>query len=200
MIFLTACASFAASFVMTGCSTPAKRSSTERENRVGLFRAFASVSESPNSPKDDLMVRTSGATDWKAPLDLLEVTSFYGKRHRDFHEGVDFKADVGSPVYAVDSGVVAYAGNKIRGYGRMIILAHNHSGLATVYAHHSKNFVKKGQKIKRGQLIAHSGRSGHVTGPHLHFEVRKGSDPIDPLPLLKRMRPRLANVDKADSS
>lgn len=178
--------------IFSGCSTAAMRASARKasertEARAGLFRAFAQGSAAGSARANDI-------ADWKPPLDQMQVTSPFGKRRQEFHEGIDLRAENGTPVYAVDSGVVAYAGNKIRGYGRMVVLVHDRYGLTTVYAHHSKILVKNGQKVNRGQLIARSGSSGQVTGPHLHFEVRKGSSPIDPLPLLKKTRPRFAQV------
>ena len=116
--------------------------------------------------------------DW--PLDDVEVTSTFGRRGRSFHEGIDLKAKHGTPVYAAQAGKVLYSGSKIRGYGRMVILRHN-GAIATVYAHNSRLMVRKGEFVKKGQLIAMSGNTGHSSGPHLHFEVRRGFAAVDPL-------------------
>lgn len=116
--------------------------------------------------------------DW--PLDAVEVTSTFGRRGRSFHEGIDLKAKHGTPVYAAQAGKVLYSGAKIRGYGRMVILRHN-GAIATVYAHNSRLMVRKGEFVKKGQLIAMSGNTGHSSGPHLHFEVRRGFAAVDPL-------------------
>ena len=116
--------------------------------------------------------------DW--PLDSVEVTSTFGRRGRSFHEGIDLKAKQGTPVYAAQAGKVLYSGSKIRGYGRMVILRHN-GAIATVYAHNSRLMVRKGEFVKKGQLIAMSGNTGHSSGPHLHFEVRRGYAAVDPL-------------------
>lgn len=117
------------------------------------------------------------------PLQLHEVTSEYGKRKRNFHEGVDFRAKPGTPVIAAQSGRVIYAGKRIRGYGNMLVLKHEH-GVATVYAHNSRLLVHEGQTLKKGQKIAVSGNTGRSTGPHLHFEVRIGPDAVDPMVFL----------------
>lgn len=117
------------------------------------------------------------------PLDSVTVTSPFGFRHGDRHEGLDLRAPLGTPVYAAHSGVVLYSGNGISGYGNMVILKHP-SGLATVYAHHSRNLVRRGMQVEQGMKIAVSGSTGHSSGPHLHFEVRDGSDPFDPRLLL----------------
>ena len=128
------------------------------------------------------------AREWHQPLHDLEVTSFFGERGDEFHEGIDFKAARGSQVFAVQSGQVIYSGARIKGYGQLVVLKHP-SGLVTIYAHNTKNLVPKGMTVQKGQLIAYSGESGRASGPHLHFEIRRGVVAIDPmsvLPLQKR--------------
>lgn len=97
------------------------------------------------------------------------------------HEGVDIIGDVGTDVYATGDGVVRYAGRTQGGYGAVIEITHGY-GYSTLYAHLSKVLVRPGRRVTRGQLIAKSGRSGLVSGPHLHYEVRyKGrkQNPVD---------------------
>ncbi len=97
------------------------------------------------------------------------------------HEGVDIANDVGTPVYASADGVIEYAGHTGGGYGNLVELNHGY-GYTTAYAHLSKVLVREGQKVKRGDLIARSGRTGLVSGPHLHYEVRFNGirqNPID---------------------
>jgi murein DD-endopeptidase MepM/ murein hydrolase activator NlpD len=97
------------------------------------------------------------------------------------HEGVDIANDVGSPVYATADGVVEFSGHTGGGYGNLVELNHGY-GYTTAYAHLSKVLVREGQKVKRGDLIARSGRTGLVSGPHLHYEVRFNGirqNPID---------------------
>lgn len=113
------------------------------------------------------------------PLKHVKVTSGFGKRGSEFHEGVDLHASTGTPVYAAQAGRVIYAGSKIKGYGRLIVLKHDR-GISTVYAHNSRILVKHGDRVKQGQKIAMSGKSGKVSGPHLHFEIRKGVAAVDP--------------------
>jgi murein DD-endopeptidase MepM/ murein hydrolase activator NlpD len=129
------------------------------------------------APKEGELVRLSG--NWAWPLHHVEISSTYGDRGHKFHQGIDLRASVGTPVYAASDGEVTYVGSKIRGYGRMIVLKHA-NGFFTVYAHHSKNLVKLHHYVKCGDLIAYSGKSGHAHGPHLHFELRKGTQSYDP--------------------
>lgn len=107
---------------------------------------------------------------WPVPH-FYRVSSHFGPRGRRHHDGIDIPAPKGTPIVAVDHGVVSYSGNGIRGYGNMIVLNHG-DNVFTVYAHNKKNFVKKGDKVRRGNVIAHVGNTGRSTGPHLHFEIR----------------------------
>ena len=95
------------------------------------------------------------------------------------HEGVDIKADKGTPVRAAEAGKVLYSGT-LSDYGRVVIIKHA-GHYRSVYAHASKLYVRRGQFVDRGQRIADIGTTGNATGPHLHFEIRKGESPRDPL-------------------
>lgn len=123
------------------------------------------------------------AARFRWPVDAPRVTSLFGSRWGRPHEGIDLQAAIGTPVYAADEGEVVYAGNTVRGYGNMIVLKHV-DALMTVYAHNSVLLVKVGQHVSSGQRIALSGQSGHATGPHVHFEVRRDQAPRDPLQFL----------------
>jgi len=103
----------------------------------------------------------------------------FGMRGGTRHDGIDIAAPEGSPVLAADDGVVAYVGEQ-SGYGTVLILRHDH-GLVTVYAHNSAVLVREGERVARGQPVARVGQTGRTTGPHLHFEVREGTRPRNPL-------------------
>ena len=91
----------------------------------------------------------------------------------------------GTPVKAADDGVVAYSGNELKGYGNLVLIRHA-NGYVTAYAHASELLVKRGDTIKRGQVIAKSGQSGEVQSPQLHFEIRKGSSAGRPASIPER--------------
>jgi len=98
---------------------------------------------------------------------------------RRMHNGLDIIANIGTKVYAPGAGKVSFVGRK-NGYGKVVEIDHGF-GYVTLYAHLSKQFVKRGQRVKRGDLIALSGNSGRLTtGPHLHYEVRHGGIPLNP--------------------
>ncbi len=99
------------------------------------------------------------------------------------NDGINLAVPEGTPVKAAEDGVVAYAGNELKGYGNLVLVRHS-NGFVTAYAHASEIMVKRGDAIKRGQVIAKSGQTGNVTSPQLHFEIRKGSTPVDPAQFL----------------
>ena len=95
------------------------------------------------------------------------------------NDGINVAVPEGTPIKAADDGVVAYAGNELKGYGNLVLIKHA-NGFVTAYAHASEILVKRGDTVKRGEVIAKSGQTGSVTSPQLHFEIRKGSTPVDP--------------------
>ena len=113
------------------------------------------------------------------------VSSSYGYRMhpiyktKKFHAGMDFTGAIGTPIYATGNGTVI-ANQFDKGYGRHVIIDHGFN-YKTVYAHMDKALVKKGQKVKRGDIIGYIGNTGLSTGPHLHYEVRKNDKPLDPV-------------------
>ena len=120
------------------------------------------------------------ALSWPTPGVLI---SGFGARERDRHEGIDLACPEGTPVRAAEDGLVLFAGEQ-RGYGNLVLLAHE-GDLVTVYAHNAENLVRKGERVSRGEEIARVGHTGNATGPHLHFEVRLGARPRDPLGFLR---------------
>lgn len=107
---------------------------------------------------------------WPVP-NFYKVSSHFGPRGMKHHDGIDIPAPRGTPIVAVDDGVVIYSDDGIRGYGNMIVLAHGEE-IFTVYAHNKKNKVDKGDKVRKGEVIGLVGNTGRSTGPHLHFEIR----------------------------
>ena len=112
-----------------------------------------------------------------------EVTREFGIRGTIKHDGIDISAPVGTRIRAADSGRVVYSDNKMRGYGNLIIIEHR-DNFFTIYAHNKVNLVKEEVLVKQGDIIAQVGKTGNTTGPHLHFEIRKGSKPLDPMRFL----------------
>jgi len=120
------------------------------------------------------------------PLPGAKVISPYkNDRGSHRHSGVDLKTKPKDIIYAVSDGVVTMSKN-YSGYGKCIIIRHA-DGTETLYAHNSKNYVKEGEKVRGGQKIALTGKTGRATTEHLHFEVRKNGKPVNPMPLLERL-------------
>ncbi|MEE1655203.1 peptidoglycan DD-metalloendopeptidase family protein [Microvirga sp. CF3062] len=96
------------------------------------------------------------------------------------NEGINIAVPEGTPVKAAEAGTVTYAGSEVKGYGNLVLIKHE-NGFVSAYAHNGSLNVKRGEQVKRGQVIATSGQTGNVTSPQLHFEIRKGAQPVDPL-------------------
>ena len=181
---------------LSGCSSPLKGYNP----KMGLLDVLAQMEPASGNARPEIVAEnirgavpvsetraqtfSRGQIEMQWPLRSVKITSPFGKRGREFHEGVDLRAESGTPVYAAHAGQVLYAGERIRGYGRMIVIKHT-SGIATVYAHNSKLAVKKGQWVRQGALVAYSGNTGHSSGPHLHFEVREGVSAVNPQKFMK---------------
>lgn len=132
--------------------------------RKGLF----------NAPKDT-------PADFIFPVEG-RITSYFGKRGRKNHKGIDISANVGTPILAAGDGEVVFSGRR-RGYGSTVVV--DHGGFLTLYAHCSKMIASVGDSVRQGDYIAKSGRSGNARGAHLHFEIRDAKNvPLDPVPFL----------------
>ncbi len=126
---------------------------------------------------------------WPVASSITSITSWFGnRRHPKLgfyrqHSGVDLQAAYGSKVLAAADGVVRFVGWQ-NGYGHTVIIDHGYN-YQTLYAHNSRLVVRVGQQVKKGQLICYSGNSGISTGPHLHYEVRIGGKPVNPMQFLR---------------
>jgi murein DD-endopeptidase MepM/ murein hydrolase activator NlpD len=126
-----------------------------------------------------------GGASFQWPVPGGAVTSPFGKRDSGHHDGIDVQAPIGTAVRAARGGEVLYSGT-LRGYGNLVIVDHG-GGFATIYAHNQRNLVRVGERVRNGQTIALLGATGQVSGPHLHFEVRKQNVARDPLLFLPPM-------------
>ncbi len=154
---------------------------SENGDEGWVFGAYVS-DQSPSEPDKD-----SGTTGWEMIIPASgKITSRFGKRidpvtkrRNTFHKGIDIAAPEGTPVYAAESGVVSKAEFLKNGYGKLVIIKHR-DNIATYYGHLSVISVKSGTPIGKGKLIGRVGSTGKSTGPHLHFEVRRGDQALDP--------------------
>jgi murein DD-endopeptidase MepM/ murein hydrolase activator NlpD len=153
------------------------------QQSVRLAQATTKVEE----PAAETPVKAAEATGalptFRWPVRGKVITSYGAKTNGKANDGINLAVPEGTPVKAAEDGVVAYSGNELKGYGNLVLVRHT-NGYVTAYAHASELMVKRGDTIKRGQIIAKSGQSGEVGSPQLHFEIRKGSSPVDPLQFL----------------
>ena len=125
--------------------------------------------------------RAGGRFVW--PVKGRLISRFGPKKGGLYNDGINISARRGEPMRAADNGVVAYAGNELRGFGNLLLIRHR-GGWMTAYAHADKLVVKRGQTVKQGQVIGHAGTSGSVDKPQVHFEIRKGNNAVNPLKYL----------------
>lgn len=159
-----------------------------RESAGGTPTRAASavqVAKAPPPPAATSVRRAppSGAPALRWPVKGV-VHSRFGPRGGARHDGIDIAAPEGTPIHAAAEGEAIFSGVQ-RGYGNLVILRHE-GGWVTIYAHNRKNLVREGDRVRQGQVIGEVGRTGRATGPHVHFEVRQGTKPIDPQQLLPR--------------
>ena len=148
---------------------------------------LAQATTTPEELAAETPVKANEATGalptFRWPVRGKVITSYGAKTNGKANDGINLAVPEGTPVKAAEDGVVAYSGNELKGYGNLVLVRHS-NGYVTAYAHASELLVKRGETIKRGQIIAKSGQSGEVGSPQLHFEIRKGSSPVDPLQFL----------------
>jgi murein DD-endopeptidase MepM/ murein hydrolase activator NlpD len=148
-----------------------------------LAQATASVEDPAIATPIKATDATGALPTFRWPVRGKVITSYGAKTNGKSNDGINLAVPEGTPVKAAEDGVVAYSGNELKGYGNLVLVRHS-NGYVTAYAHASELLVKRGDTIKRGQIIAKSGQSGEVASPQLHFEIRKGSSPVDPLQFL----------------
>src|SRR5579872_432251 len=162
---------------------PATRMPADPQQKARL----AQTTSVEDAPAVEAPIKASEATGalptFRWPVRGKVITGYGAKTNGKANDGINLAVPEGTPVKAAEDGVVAYSGNELKGYGNLVLVRHA-NGYVTAYAHASELLVKRGDTIKRGQVIAKSGQSGEVGSPQLHFEIRKGSTPVDPLQFL----------------
>ncbi len=182
--------------ILDDVSSPARPAIINGNTRVAGLSPGAALKPDRAKPVQTIKVTPPAAT---APEETAKAMSKlrwpargkiidgFGPRADGTHnDGVNVSLPMGAEVHAAEDGVVAYAGSELKGYGNLILVRHE-NGWVTAYAHADKLLVKRGDKITRGQVIAKAGRTGGVDQPQLHFELRQGAKPIDPLSYLEAL-------------
>lgn len=166
---------------------PSQRIAEAHAQPMPSARVIAPAKETPSpieQAKDDKeQVASNNAAGFRWPVRGRVIAGFGPKPTGQQNDGINIAVPEGTPVKASDDGVVAYSGNELKGYGNLVLVRHS-NGHVTAYAHASELLVKRGDSVKRGQVIAKSGQTGNVSSPQLHFEIRKGATPVDPMQFL----------------
>jgi murein DD-endopeptidase MepM/ murein hydrolase activator NlpD len=156
---------------------PANSASIEPPEHASMV----TPSETPASSSAAKPGDTTPTFRW--PVRGRVITGYGPKPNGQQNDGINVAVPENTPIKAAEDGVVAYSGNELKGYGNLVLVRHP-NGYVTAYAHAKELLVKRGDQIKRGQIIAKSGQTGSVDAPQVHFEIRKGPSPVDPLPFL----------------
>jgi murein DD-endopeptidase MepM/ murein hydrolase activator NlpD len=161
-------------------SQPAQTANASAKSSVGsqtLSRPVESV-EQPIAKAQDSLTSDTGQFRW--PVRGRLISKYGTKPGGSRNEGINIAVPEGTSIKASEAGVVAYAGNELKGYGNLVLVRHE-GGWVSAYAHNQSLLVKRGDTVRRGEIIAKSGQTGSVTSPQLHFELRKGASAVDPL-------------------
>ncbi len=136
--------------------------------------ASAETAPAPAAPS------TPAAAAFLWPVRGKVISTYGAKPGGTRNEGINIAVSEGADIHAAGDGVVAYAGNELKGYGNLVLIRHK-GGWVTAYAHNKELFVRRGDRVRRGQVIAKAGSTGSVKTPQLHFELRKGAAAVNPL-------------------
>ncbi len=176
-------------YIPRGAGVQARKKTPRKKGKVPAVRTRSRLAKShPAISRPPKII--GGGFIW--PVKGKVVSGFGPKSRGLQNDGINISAPRGTPVRAVENGVIAYAGNELRGFGNLLLIKHS-NGLVTAYAHNQRLLVKRGEKVKKGQIIANVGSTGTVSTPQLHFEIRRGKLPVDPAKYL-----RVNNVWQSD--
>jgi murein DD-endopeptidase MepM/ murein hydrolase activator NlpD len=151
---------------------------------VSTARSITPAADNP-APAAKPVTSAAAVPTFRWPVRGRVISGFGPKTTGQQNDGINVAVPEGTPIKAAEDGVVAYAGNELKSYGNLILIRHS-SGYVTAYAHASEIMVRRDEPVKRGQIIGKAGQTGSVTAPQLHFEVRRGSSPVDPMPYLDK--------------
>ena len=170
----------------TVSATP-ERTAAARRNRIDVVpipqpRPNAVAQEGERSWWSDWMSASDGPmpdADFAWPVQGRVIAAFGGSDGGARNDGINISAKRGAPIKAAAAGTVSYVGDELKGYGNLVLIRHD-NGYVTAYAHADSVIVERGQRVKQGEIIGFAGTSGDVDKPQLHFEIRRGTTPVDP--------------------
>ena len=148
--------------------------------------APAAKAEKVANAEPQAQTQAGDSTKLRWPVSGRVIAGFGGRPDGTHNDGINMSVPLGTDVHAAEAGVVAYAGSELKGYGNLVLLRHD-NGWVTAYAHNDELLVKRGDKVRRGQVIGKAGKTGTVDQPQVHFELRQGSKPVDPTPFMEKL-------------
>jgi murein DD-endopeptidase MepM/ murein hydrolase activator NlpD len=157
-------------------ATPLAEARAQRQQVATAPQTGAAGALAPSAPQPS----PSATSGFRWPVRGRIISGFGKKPNGERNDGINLAVPEGTAVKAAEDGTVIYAGNELKSYGNLVLIRHS-GGWVSAYAHNSELKVKRGDKVRRGQVIALSGMSGGVTTPQVHFELRKDAAPVDPL-------------------
>jgi murein DD-endopeptidase MepM/ murein hydrolase activator NlpD len=163
--------------------TPAVKQAAAPAEPTQSASVVTPAAETPSAATNSVKSAEGAPPSFRWPVKARVIAGFGPKANGQQNDGINLAVPEGTAVKAAEDGVVAYAGSELKGYGNLVLIRHS-NGYVTAYAHAKELMVKRGDTIKRGQVIAKSGQTGNVDAPQLHFEIRKGPAPMDPMPML----------------
>jgi murein DD-endopeptidase MepM/ murein hydrolase activator NlpD len=164
-----------------GAAATARRPDPETTASIPAETRQAPRAETPAAPAPQ--AEESSGSSFRWPAQGRVIAGFGARGTGGANDGINIALPEGSPVRAAEGGTVVHADDALKGFGKLVLVRHT-NGYVTVYAHNGDLKVKRGEAVKRGQVIATSGQTGNVTSPQLHFEIRKGATPVDPMKYL----------------
>lgn len=169
--------------VQSAKSENVEKQKKNEPEKVQVAKPVKKISSDPNKKLPAITARSSSKFTW--PVRGKILSNYGAKSNGLFNDGINISATRGSVVKAAENGVVAYAGNEVKGMGNLIIVQHD-GGWMTVYAHLDSMAVRRGVKVTVGQKIGTVGKTGKVDSPQLHFEIRKGTKAYNPTSYMKK--------------
>lgn len=183
-----------APFARTGVKSPTiinaspEEPAAAPETKVAALGSTPTASDASPTKTDNGLPeppKVTSATKFRWPVKGKVIGGFGPRPDNTHNDGINISVPQGADVHAAENGVVAYAGNELKGYGNLVLVRHE-GNWVSAYAHNDQLMVKRGDKVKRGQAIAKAGATGTVDQPQVHFELRQGSKPVDPLPHMEK--------------
>lgn len=184
-------------------SAPMASNTTTQPTVINAGKQVAALNDTatdaaPAAPKSDQVANAEPQAQSQAqsqvgdssklrwPVSGRVIAGFGGRPDGTHNDGINLSVPLGTDVHAAEAGVVAYSGSELKGYGNLVLLRHD-NGWVTAYAHNDELLVKRGDKVRRGQVIGKAGKTGTVDQPQVHFELRQGSKPVDPTPFMEKL-------------